>query len=308
MYDPSDPRSSLAKGSVAAPAEGAMAGAEYGLFYKDPPADDDANGRSWFCRGQNFVVAYSEAKPGAAFARDDQIDEYMVLVPDRDAPIRAEAGAQREAAAGYALLIMPPGESRVVLPNGGRVIRLYTTRSADLAAKCSNASSYARPHPNIPPLTNWPAPPGGFKIRLYSLEVPKVPGRFGRIWRCTTLMLNVPDVNVGPRDPKKVSPHHHDDFEQGSLALSGEWRHHLRWPWTVNMNEWREDAHVAVGAPSLTVIPPPAIHTSTWHSPGENHLIDVFAPPRVDFSKNAGWVLNEAEYPPPPREQSSAAR
>jgi hypothetical protein len=37
-------------------------------------------------------------------------------------------------------------------------------------------------------------------------------------------------------------------------------------------------------------------------------LIDVFAPPRVDFSKNAGWVLNEAEYPLPPSEQSSAAR
>jgi hypothetical protein len=127
-----------------------------------------------------------------------------------------------------------------------------------------------------------------------------VPGRFGRIWRCTTLMINVPDVNIGPRDLKKVSPHHHDDFEQGSLVLSGDWQHHLRWPWGVNMHEWRDDVHIAVGAPSLTVIPPPAIHTSTWSSPGENHLIDIFSPPRVDFSKNAGWVLNEAEYPLPP--------
>ena len=194
---------------------------------------------------------------------------------------------------------MPPGESRITLPNGGRVIRLYTTRSRDLAAKCANAGSYARPHPNIPPLENWPAPPDGFKIRLYSLDVPKVPGRFGRIWRCTTLMVNVPDVNVGPRDLKKVSPHHHDDFEQGSLVLSGEWQHHIRWPWTVNMHEWRDDVHVAVGAPSLTVIPPPAIHTSTWSSPGENHLIDIFSPPRIDFSKTPGWVLNENEYPMP---------
>lgn len=301
MYDPSDPRSSLAKPGGATLADGATVGAEYGLFYRDPPTDDDANGRSWFCRGQNFVVAYTEALPGATFVRDDQVDEYMVLAPDRDTPILAEAGAQREETAGYSLLIMPPGRSRITLPKGGRSIRLYTTRSRDLAAKCANAESYARPHPNIPPLENWPAPPEGFRIRLYSLDVPKLPGRFGRIWRCTTLMVNVPDVNIGPRDLKKVSPHHHDDFEQGSLVLSGEWQHHMRWPWTVNMHQWREDVHVEVGAPSLTVIPPPAIHTSTWSSPGENHLIDIFAPPRIDFSMHAGWVLNEAEYPLPQR-------
>jgi hypothetical protein len=300
MYDSSDPRSTLVKPAAAAPAAAAMAGAEYGLFYKDPPAEDDANGKTWLCRGQNFVVAYTRAKPGATFAREAQPDEYMALAMGRDTPIRAEAGTQRVETPGYALLIMPPGASRLVLPKGGELIRLYTTRSKDLAAKCANAASYAHPHPNIPPLTNWPDPPQGFKIRLYSLEVPKGQGRFGRIWRCTTLMVNVPDVNFGPRDLTKVSPHHHDDFEQGSLVLSGEWRHHIRWPWGVNMHEWRDDVHVAVGAPSLTVIPPPAIHTSTWTSPGENHLIDIFSPPRVDFSENAGWVLNEAEYPMPP--------
>jgi hypothetical protein len=299
MYDASDPRSTLAKSAAAAPAA-AMADAEYGLFYKEPPTEDDANGRTWFCRGQNFIVAYTEAKPGASFARDAQPDEYGVLAMGRDTPNRAESGSQRVETPGYALLIMPPGQSRITLPKGGQVIRLYTTRSADLAAKCANAASYARPHPNIPPLEDWPAPPQGYKIRLYSLEVPKGQGRFGRIWRCTTLMINVPDVNMGPRDLTKVSPHHHDDFEQGSLALSGEWQHHMRWPWGVNMHQWREDAHVAVGAPSLTVIPPPAIHTSTWTAPGENQLVDIFSPPRADFSRNAGWVLNEAEYPLPP--------
>jgi hypothetical protein len=300
MYDSSDPRSALAKSaSAATPAAGAMADAEYGLFYEDPPTSDDANGKTWLCRGQNFIVAYCEAQPGATFARDAQVDEYMVLAPDRDTPLVAEAGAQRETVDGYAVLIMPPGRSRLTLPNGGRVVLLYTTRSADLAAKCANAASYARPHPHIPALTSWPDPPGGFKIRVYSLDVPQAPGRFGRIYRCTTLMLNVPYVNVGPRDLTKVSPHHHDDFEQGSLALSGDWQHHMRWPWGVDMNEWRADVHVAVRAPSLTVIPPPAIHTSTWSAPGDNHLVDVFAPPRVDFSRNRGWVLNEAEYPLP---------
>jgi hypothetical protein len=300
MYDSSDPRSKLAAPKGAAPAARAMAGAEYGLFYKDPPGEDDANGRTWFCRGQNFVVAYSEAKPGATFARDDQPDEYMVLLPNRSTPACAEAGGERVETDGYALLILPPGKSRIVLPKGGVAIRLYTTRSQGLAAKAANAASYAQAHANIPPLANWPDPPGGFKIRLYSLDVPKAPGRFGRIWRCTTLMLNVPDVNMGPRDLTKVSPHHHDDFEQGSLVLSGDWQHHMRWPWGVNANDWRDDVHIAVGAPSLTVIPPPAIHTSTWSAPGENHLVDIFSPPRLDFSAHAGWVLNEAEYPLPP--------
>lgn len=300
MYDQSDPRASLAKSSAPAPVGGAMADAEYGLFYEDPPTDDDANGRSWFCRGQNFIVAYTEAKPGATFVRDAQVDEYMVLAPDSATPMVAEASTQREETAGYALAVMPPGRSRITLPEGGRIVRLYSTRSLDLAAKCANAASYEQPHPNIPPLEDWPAPPDGFKIRLYSLDVPKAPGRFGRIWRCTTLMVNVPDVNMGPRDLNKVSPHFHDDFEQGSLALTGDWQHHIRWPWTVNMHEWRDDVHAAVQSPSLTVIPPPAIHTSTWSSPGENQLIDIFAPPRSDFSRTPGWVLNEAEYPTPP--------
>lgn len=296
MYNSSDPRTSLAT-AKAGPAATEFAAAEYVKFYETPPQVEDANGKTWYGRGQNFVIAYSEAKPGATFSRSGQVDEYVVLLPDAQSPATIDWQKSSEKVAGYSIAFVPPGDSTVTLPEGGRIVRMFTTRSDDLAAASSNADAYAAHHPNIPPFKAWPEPLGGYKIRSYSLNVPPQPGRFGRIFRCTTFMVNCLPEEKGPRDVNKLSPHYHDDFEQCSLALQGSYTHHIRWPWTPQLSAWRNDDHELCGSPSIAVIPPPAIHTSRGMEQGVNQLVDIFSPPRFDFSEKEGWVLNAADYP-----------
>ena len=301
MYESHDPRSKLkpqaAGGTPAVPS--GFAAAEYVKFGELPPAESSAQARTWYGRGQNFVVAYSEVGPGARFERRGQVDEYMLLLPEPGEGALIEAGGESEAVPGYSLAIVPPGDSVVTLRQGGTLVRVFSSSNADIAARAANAGAYAAAHPHIPAYQTWPAPPAGFRIRHYSLDVPPQPGRFGRIFRCTTMMLNALPFEPAPRDTTRLSPHHHDDFEQCSLALKGAFVHHIRWPWTADQRHWREDDHEHCPAPSIAVIPPPAIHTSAATEADGNQLIDIFAPPRMDFSKMAGWVLNADEYPMP---------
>lgn len=295
MYEADDPRSRLST------AEGEDTGSGFGAstyarYYDSPPQEEGKGHRSWYTRGQNFVVCYSEVEEGALFERKGQIDEYVLLLHDPDISATVEANGEVVEVPGHSITMIPPGDSKITCTAAGRLVRLITTRSGDIAAKVSNPEKYAGPHPQIPPFQPWPAPNGGWRIRNYSLDVPDQEGRFGKIFRCTTFMINVFPPQ-GPRDVTKLSPHHHDDFEQCSLALEGFYIHHLRWPWTANQHEWREDEHEKCATPSVCVIPPKVIHTSAPSALSANVLVDIFSPPREDFSDMEGWVLNAADYP-----------
>lgn len=300
MYDKNDPRSALAASQASGPPPtGLVAEPQAGLFYATVPATDDASGKTWYHRGCNLVTSWSDAAKGGAFERKGQIDEYVVLLPEAGKGAKITWNGQTTEVPGFSIAFVPPGDSRVEMVEGGPMTRLFTVRSADLIPLCLNRGAYFRPRTHIPPFEAWPEPPAGWKVRSYSLDVPKEPGRFGRIFRCTTFMVNFLEHFDGPRSSDKLSPHHHDDFEQCSLAVSGSFHHYLRWPWTIDMADWRPDRADEVHSPSAYVIPPPVIHTTRASGPNRNQLVDIFCPPRVDFSEKPGWVLNADDYPMP---------
>lgn len=299
-YTASDPRSRLATASnqpAAAAPPAAYGSTSYAKFYETDPQVADDLCSTWLVRGQNFVLAYSQAEPGATLVRPDGQDEYALLIPDEGTTALVAAGDETVTVAGRTLTFIPPGASTVRVLTAGRLIRVLPAAASDLTAVSSNAATYSVSQPNVAPLEPWPAPPDGFRIRTYSLDVAPEPGRFGRIWRCTTVMVNYTEPRPGPRDVTKMSPHVHADFEQASLCLDGSFVHHIRWPWGTDQRQWRSDEHEICAGPSLAVIPPGTVHTSQQVGTGINQLVDIFVPPRTDFSAIDGWVLNASDYP-----------
>jgi len=309
-YSQTDPRSRLAAASAAAsPAAGAAGYGtpSYAKFYETEPQVRTGDASTWLVRGQNFVLAYSHVPAGATLRRPASEDEYALLIPDAGPSVEVTCGDERVMVPGRTLTFIPPGASAIRALSGGRLIRVLTSAATDLVDASSNAKKYSTPQPNVAPLDPWPSPAGGYRLRSYSLDVAPEPGRFGRIWRCTTLMVNYTEPRPGPRDVTKMSPHVHDDFEQASLVLDGSFVHHIRRPWGTDMRHWKPDEHEICAGPSLTVIPPLTVHTSQQVGTGINQLVDIFAPPRKDFSAMDGWVLNASDYPMPTTQQREAS-
>lgn len=271
--------------------------ATYAKHYASAPQLSETGSKTWITRAANFVVAVSEVAPGAVLGRQDNPDEYMVLLAKTGAII--QAGKDKIEAAAESLTIVPPGASMVTATGSGQVVRVFSHRAEDMALLAVNAGTYADEAPEVAPIKPWPAPPGGFKLRNYLPYSYDKPDTNMRVFRSTNLMINVLTKRDAPRDLSKLSPHSHEDFEQASLVMEGEYAHHLRWPWTPDQSLWREDEHIEIGSPSVTIIPAKVVHTSHNIGPARSWLIDIFAPPRVDFSKKPGFVCNADDYPMP---------
>jgi hypothetical protein len=286
--------------SAPAAAPGIPRPARYFEFNDLPPTEASSRGsRTWWVRSQSLVVGYTDAAPDDAFETLDHPDEYAVLCLFDGLKMSVQAGDERVEVTRPSVTFVPPGSSTVTT-SGGTLVRVFTTCHPSPADRAANAGEYAEADGNVAPFTAWPQPPDGSRVRTYALEdYPPTPGRFGTIFRCTGLMVNVLPQDDQPRDPRKLSPHHHDDFEQVSLQMLGDYVHHMRVPWTPDMTTWRDDEHRQCSGPAVVVIPPPLVHTSQSVGEMRHWLIDLFAPPRHDFSIKPGWVLNADEYPMP---------
>ena len=315
-YDPNDPRSQLATpvggpanlASTASSGDAAAAPEFVELSTTEPDEITPLGTRSWIVRSQTGVVVYSDAVTGERLDRLAQLDEYVLVLvsapmrPAAHVVVTADAPAAHAEVDDDAVVIVPPGRSSVVVTAPGVLVRAFSNEATDLVGRAGNAAAHdasrAHEHRHTAAFAPWPPSPEGDRLRVYRLaDIPLEPGRFGTIFRCRTVMVNVIPADLGARDPARLSPHHHDDFEQISLQIDGDYVHHIRTPWTTDLATWRDDVHRRCTSPALVVIPPPTVHTSQGVGDQRHQLIDIFVPPRLDFSLRPGWVVNERDYP-----------
>lgn len=266
----------------------------------DDLAGDRQTASTQYLRCANFILAMT-CVSGRVVLERHSADEYMVVAPET-LRVALDVEGQQATGEGDDLFIVPPGESRLVAEGEGWLARIFSHHAADLLPLAVNGQDYIQGTPQVAPLAPWPAPVDGYRLRHYRLA-DYVDGRLpGRAFRCSNLMVNITDVYPGPRDSRQLKPHSHKDFEQITLTYAGRFMHHLRSPWGVDSTQWQADEHLDIGSPTALTIPTGLIHTSQALEQG-CWLVDIFAPPRLDFALMPGFVRNSDEYPlPQPQE------
>ncbi len=285
------------------------------VFHEQEPQYVSADGkeRTWVTRGGNFAVCYSEVEAGAVLEREDNAEEFMVILPPDGATATFEAGAARIEAGNDSLTIVPPGRSRITVTAGGIMARIFSKTSTDIVALAANGGAYADGAPELAAPDPWPAPHDGYRLRHYPLgryADPAGPRIQPRAFRSTNMLVNIFVHYRTRRGATGLSPHWHDGFEQASLCLSGTWVHHMRYNWGADSALWWPDDHAEMATPSVIIIPARAIHTSQDVGPDgpESSLYDIFCPPRLDFAAKKGFCVNEDEYPLPDGADASAVK
>ncbi len=246
-------------------------------------------------RAQNFAIDWFRAEAGSALGFASS-EETLVLMFDAAGDISRDG--RHAIAPRRSVSVVPAGNYELKLREAGCGCILSSNRKDPQPAR--NAASYQTPDPRVAPVgPAWPRVSGTDDIRVFEIDEFKAPADNPRLkmLQSATMSINWVDYD-GPRDRKALSPHAHADFEQASLAVAGDFVHHLRVPWGKNAEEWREDEHKLAPSPSVLVIPPELIHTTEGVGGGHHLLIDIFAPPRRDFiAKN--WVFNASDYRDP---------
>ena len=268
----------------------------------DPQVVEPGKARTWVTRGGNFAVAVSEVEPGAVLERDDNPEEYMVILPPGGVSASIEAGSRKIDAKADSLTIVPPGPStdhrHVEGPRREDLLEgVRRHHGAGVEQRV-----YADGAPELAPPDLWPEPHDGYRLRHYPLAQYAKPDGDRiqpRVFRSTNMLVNLFVHYKTRRETTTLSPHWHDDFEQASLTLNGRWVHHMRYNWGPDLE------HVAAGRPRRDGHavgdhhPATAVHTSRDVGDGETSLYDIFCPPRLDFARKKGFVINEDEYPMP---------
>lgn len=265
-----------------------------GAYYQEPPQQQGKGWRRWITRAANFAILYTEAAAGASLSNRFNDEHFSYSL---GSGVHVAAGGEMATLGEEDLAILPPGECALHFDRPARVIQVITAQES-LVTSASNAQTYADGAQEVAPVVAWPQPVGGYRLRTYSTRQGYARGGLVHAYRTRKLMIVPYERFLEPRDETQLTPHAHADFEQASVALEGQWLHHLRVPWTANRHHWRPDRTVDIASPSATVIPAGVIHTSQGIAGDGMRLIDVFAPPRVDFSQK-GLVDNAAEYPMP---------
>lgn len=267
------------------------------------PATAARGSRTSIIRATSFVVAWTETDgPDADPLRVEADQEYMVLLPDCPAVIEHEGTTIQ--ARSRSICIVPAGRSAVHALAAGRLVRLFAPASTPWA-DAELPAALRHPPAVRPVVPAFRRRDPHTSVRIHALDLlPNSPG-MPRARQVQSATISVGWVEYeGPRVRSQLSPHSHVDFEQGSLALEGEFVQHLRAPWGPDADRWLQDRHIHCGPGSLTLIPPPVIHTTEGVGEGRHILIDIFAPPRRDFIAK-GQVLNAADYIDPATEPNS---
>lgn len=249
-------------------------------------------GQLGIARGQNFWAQWIE---GPVTFEASSTAEMLLLLPEAGADVSTDDESIHLPA--RSVSILPAGSMRLTLAAGVRATLIAHSRPDLTPAQAINGADYAKSDNRVKSVVReWQRVQNPHRIHV--IEVDKIAAPLDKprlkMFRTDCMSINWVEY-TGARDRSALSPHSHADFEQGSLAIAGDFVHHLRTPWGGDANTWREDAHLDAPSPSMFTIPVHLVHTTEGTGQGRHLLIDIFSPAREDFIAK-GWISNADDY------------